>query len=137
MRRPQVGGGAVLAAVSLALSVPATTAGAAPATRCTSSRAQLCVNAADGGRTARARVGQRVELVLATAGQRWGEPRLIGHALVAVGAPRRSGIGWTAAYRAVRPGTAAVQATEQPSCAKGVACPQYVLLWRVQVLVSR
>jgi hypothetical protein len=105
-------------------------------THCSPSREQVCLTSSAGGRTTRVTDGQRVTLTLEASGQRWGEPILSGGAFVAVGAAKRSGNGWIADYRAVRPGTSTIRATEQPYCAEGVACPQYVLLWRAQLLVS-
>lgn len=40
-----------------------------------------------------------------------------------------------ARYRAEKSGRAALEATGAPRCAPARACPQFLLLWRVQVIV--
>ena len=61
---------------------------------------------------------------------------LLGRALSQVGNTVATGAGWAATYQAVRTGNSQIQATEQPNCAQGEACPAYVLLWRTTVTVT-
>ncbi|HMD51622.1 MAG TPA: hypothetical protein VKG62_02825, partial [Solirubrobacteraceae bacterium] len=60
-----------------------------------------------------------------------------GNVLQALGRPRESGSELIAGFRAVRPGTVQLRATERPVCRAGTACPDYLALWTLTVLVNR
>lgn len=98
----------------------------------------VCVLASDNGRVVRASVGDTVRVYLTSADHTWsalvqGSPRLLRPSSSQV--PAAGGVDVT--YLAIAPGQTSLQASERPKCPRGQACPQYVLLWRVEVRISR
>ncbi|HVB05529.1 MAG TPA: hypothetical protein VNF07_04680 [Acidimicrobiales bacterium] len=104
---------------------------------CVPAGTTVCLTRAAGGRVEHVRRGVQVTLTLGNGTNLWGPPLLGGRGLAAVGEPARLGRGYVAHYRATEDGTATIQATERPYCPPGTACPQYILLWRTEVVVSR
>ena len=82
-------------------------------------------------------VGWTLTLHLGAPGRRFSVPAQSGgSALHELGQPRRSGTEVIASFRAVRPGTSELRATEGPVCRRGRACPDYLALWTLTVRVS-
>lgn len=70
------------------------------------------------------------------AGQEWSAPR-ISPPLLQVSKISRSSTGpTTVTLRALSVGSTSVTSTGRPSCAKGRACPMYLILWKLDVVVS-
>jgi len=114
-------------------------AGARPASdpACSSTRHLVCVDRADGGHRVDVRVGQMVRVELGGSGLEWNDLHEVGPRLLrSDGAPRLRAGGITASYLAARAGRTALQASGAPKCSPGQACPQFLLLWRVQVVVQ-
>jgi hypothetical protein len=90
------------------------------------------------GHTVQLAVGWTLTLRLGAPGRRFGVPiQYGGEVLRALGPPRRNGGELIASFRAARPGTVQLRATEQPVCRSSLACPDYVALWMVTVRVNR
>ena len=111
---------------------------AAPASGgCPPHGAVVCVDRADGGHTVHVRVGHVLKVVLGGTAMRWSGLHEVGPALL-----RRSGKiassngGIMASYTAVKAGRTTLTAGGAPKCAPGKACPQFVLLWQVRVVVG-
>jgi hypothetical protein len=128
---------AFLAMVTLG-SVGTPRAAASGPSACPPGGRAVCVDRADGGHTVHVGVKQEVQLVLAGATLRWsGLRQLAPHVLRLRGRITTDGTGsLKASYSAVRAGRTTLQATGAPRCSPGKACPQFMLLWRVQVVVS-
>jgi hypothetical protein len=102
---------------------------------CRPSRHVVCLTRADGGHRVRVRVGQEVEVRLG--GLRWSGLRETGPRLLRVtGAVGRRGGTVTANYAAVAKGRTELRASGAPHCTPGQACPQFIVLWQVRVVVS-
>ncbi len=98
----------------------------------------MCVTETARGHTVQLTVGSTLTLRLGAPGRRFSVPRPSGgNALQALGQPRRSGGETIASFRAVRPGTAQLRATEGPVCRPGSPCPDYLVLWTLNVRVKR
>ena len=105
---------------------------------CTSRPGSVCVTDRARGHTVRLLTGWTLTLRLDAPGRSFSAPRRYGPAaLRALGAPRHNGTELVARYRAVRPGTVSLRATERPVCRPGAACPDYVSLWTLTVRVNR
>ena len=98
----------------------------------------VCLDRADGGHMVHVRVKQEVQVVLAGPALRWsGLQQVAPHLLRLRGRVTTDGTGsLKASYSAVRAGHTTLQATGAPRCPPGKACPQFILLWRVQVVVG-
>ena len=97
----------------------------------------VCLTERARGHTVQLTVGWTLTLRLGAPGRRFGAPRLAGgQALQALGPPRRSSTEVVAGFRAVKPGTVQLRATERPLCPAGRPCPDYVALWTLTVRVS-
>jgi hypothetical protein len=147
MTRPRRAGRAGLWAVTLAWAVALATASAgvgpaAPASTpgatigCPPHDRGICVDRADGGRTVPVRVGQAVTVALSGATLRWSGLRQVGPALLhRNGAVRRRAGGLAASYTAVQAGRTTLRASGAPKCAPTKACPQFIVVWQVHLIV--
>ncbi|HUH80839.1 MAG TPA: hypothetical protein VLZ06_05885 [Solirubrobacteraceae bacterium] len=98
----------------------------------------VCVTERARGHTLQLITGWTLTLRLGAPGRSFSVPVQSGPAaLQALGRPRRTGTELVARYRAVRPGTVMLRATERPVCQPGKACPDYVSLWTLTVRVNR
>jgi hypothetical protein len=126
----------VVGAALLTLQIPATAAAPVPA--CRTTRHVICVGRADGGHNVAVTVGQTLKVDLGGAGFRWSGLQQVGpHLLRREGnvVARQGGI--TASYTAKTVGRTQLRASEAPACTTGQACPQFILLWQVRVVVKR
>ena len=104
---------------------------------CAPAARTLCVMADDDGRTFTVRVGAYFTVELRAAHRTFSAPSESGaKALELIGASHSGGAA-EAYYRALAPGHAVLRALERPVCTPGRACPDFVLLWEVQVHVVR
>jgi hypothetical protein len=107
-----------------------------PAGACAPATRTRCITAADEGATIDVRVGETFTLELRAPRRSFSEPTQSGaKALELIGASR-SGAAAEAYYRALAPGRVLLRSVERPLCRRRVACPQYLVLWQVQVLVG-
>lgn len=136
---------ALLAALSLAIAVGVVLVGAdrsgepagARLAGCSPGDEVVCVTAADSGQRLHVRVGEELRVVLSG-------PRLIWRALREIGpqllhpatAPAASSTALSRSYRAVAVGRTELQATASPQCSRNQACPQFLVLWRVEIIVG-
>ena len=130
----------LLAATSIRVGSPHANASSVSAVAvggCPTHAQVACVDRGDGGRTVHVRGGHILRVVLGGATLRWSGLHQVGPALL-----RRSGRivsrdgGIMASYRAVKAGHTTLRAGGAPLCAPGRACPQFVLLWQVRVVVG-
>jgi hypothetical protein len=130
---------AAVCAVSAALVTLQIPAGAgAPMPACRATRHVVCVGRADGGHTVAVKVGQTLKVDLGGAGFRWSGLQQVGpHLLRRKGnvVARQGAI--TASYGARTVGRTELRASGAPACPTGQACPQFILLWQVRVMVQR
>jgi len=105
---------------------------------CRSSASLVCVTAGDSGHRVQIRIGQRLTVTLNDAGLVWSTIREIGPPLLKqLGHPIVAGTFLKTSYAAVDAGQTALQASAAARCSAGQACPQFMLLWRVQLHVVR
>jgi hypothetical protein len=128
--------------VLAALALPALGAGsaaastAAAAVGCPPHVRAVCVDRADGGHTVPVRVGQTVRVALGGSTLRWSGLRQVGPALLhRLGAVRHAAGGLAASYVALKAGRTTLRASGAPKCAPGKACPQFILVWQVRLVV--
>jgi hypothetical protein len=97
----------------------------------------VCLDRSAGGTTVRVARGSLVQVDLG-GGLVWRNLHQVGAGArllrSVVPATTHDGV-LTARYRAEKSGRTALEATGAPHCAPGRACPQFLLLWRVQVIV--
>jgi hypothetical protein len=97
----------------------------------------VCIGRTDGGHSVHVRVGQTVTVELAGAGLRWSDLRQVGpHLLRPRGSTVARGGALTASYVAATAGRTALRASGAPTCAPGQACPLFILLWQVRVVIA-
>ncbi len=112
-------------------------AGASPVGDCPPHGRVVCVDRADGGHSVHVRVGQTLMVVLNGSTLRWSGLRQVGPVLLrSKGAVSHRGGGLTASYTAAKAGRTALRAGGAPKCSPGKACPQFLLLWQVRVVVG-
>jgi hypothetical protein len=98
----------------------------------------VCLGRTDGGHSVHVVVGRTVTVVLAGSGLRWSDLRQVGpHLLHQRGATVVRGGTLTASFVAATAGRTALQASGAPNCPPGKACPQFILLWQVRVIIAR
>jgi hypothetical protein len=128
-----------IVAVLLGLLAPALGASASgPAgPGCRPTAPMVCLGRADGGHRVRVRLGQVVTVSLRGGGLQWSGLREVGPRLLRArgSADRRAGAVLTT-YAVVAKGRTELRAHGAPHCAAGRACPQFILLWQVQITVT-
>ena len=83
------------------------------------------------------RVGATFTLELRAPRRSFSEPRESGAKVLELIAASRSGSAAEAYYRALAPGRVVLRSVERPVCRPGRACPLFLVLWEVTVLVRR
>jgi hypothetical protein len=97
----------------------------------------VCIGRADGGHRVHVVVGQTVTVELSGSSLRWSGLRQVGPDLLRQrGATAARGGTLTASYVAKGVGRTALRASGAPQCARGKACPQFIVLWQVQVVIA-
>jgi hypothetical protein len=110
----------------------------AASTTCRPASHTVCLTRSAGGRTIELGVGWTVGVDLQTPSGVWSVPAQTGARLLGqLGAVRRDGGGVEVSYRALAPGRTSLRAFERPVCPPTRACPQYILVWQVELRVSR
>jgi hypothetical protein len=123
---------------SRSITAPAGPGSGASSAACRPGARAVCLTRSAGGHTIRVGVGWTIGLDLQSSGGSWSGPVQTGARLLRqLGAVRRDTGGFVVSYRATAPGQTALRAFERPVCAPMRACPQYILLWQVNVRVSR
>jgi hypothetical protein len=98
----------------------------------------VCLTERARGHTVQLALGWTLTLRLGAPGRQFSAPRQYGgQALRALGQPRRSATEVIASFRAVKPGTVQLRATERPLCRPREPCPDYLTLWTLTVRVNR
>ena len=122
--------GAVASTHSTSTSIPTSTLA------CVATARVVCITRSSEGVTTRAKVAQTIKVVLGGS-LRWSGPRLSGPSVLReVGTPVTHGGKEISSYLAVGKGRVTLEATGAPICSIGKACPQFILLWQAQVLVT-
>jgi hypothetical protein len=97
----------------------------------------VCLGRADGGHRVRVRLGQVVTVSLRGAGLEWSGLREVGPRLLrARGSASHHAGAVVVTYAVVAKGRTELRAHGAPHCAAGRACPQFILLWQVQITVT-
>jgi hypothetical protein len=128
-----------IVAVLLGLLAPAPGASASgPAVPgCRPTGHMVCLGRADGGHRIKVRRGQVVTVSLRGGGLEWSGLQEVGPRLLAARGPTQSRAGTVrASYAVVAKGRTELRAHGAPHCATGRACPQFILLWQVQITVT-
>ena len=82
------------------------------------------------------RRGETVEVTLSATSLVWNDLHQVGPQLLRVTHQATSSVRqFRQIYEAVALGHTTLQATGAPRCKIGQACPQFLLLWRVQIVV--
>jgi hypothetical protein len=103
---------------------------------CHPGRHVVCIGRADGGHSVRVARGQTVTVGLDGSDLRWSGLRQVGPHLLHQREKTvlRNGA-LMASYVATAAGRTELRAAGAPKCAPGQACPQFILLWQVRVLI--
>jgi hypothetical protein len=97
----------------------------------------VCIGRTDGGHSVHVVQGQTVTVGLAGSGLRWSDLDQVGpHLLHPHGATKERGGTLTASYVATKAGQTALRASGAPNCPAGQACPQFILLWQVRIVIA-
>lgn len=111
---------------------------ALPARTCVPSAHTVCVTPASSGKTVTLTIGAAMDVALRAASNSWSGLSQVGPRLLRPISSTRVGAGTIeASYRAVEPGHTALRAFERPVCPPMRACPQFILLWQVNIRVRR
>jgi hypothetical protein len=104
---------------------------------CHAGRHVVCIGRGDGGHSVHVKEGQTVTVGLGGSGLRWSGLRQVGpHLLHQRGATVVRSGALTASYVATGVGRTGLRASGAPTCARGKACPQFIVLWQVRVVVA-
>jgi hypothetical protein len=126
----------VLFAALLGVVGPAGGAGAA-VPGCHPGRHVVCIGRGDGGHTVHVELGQTVTVGLGGSALRWSGLHELGpHLLSQRGTTVARKGGLTASFLAAKVGRTGLQASGAPTCARGKACPQFIVLWQVRIVVA-
>jgi hypothetical protein len=97
----------------------------------------VCLGRTDGGHSVHVVQGQTVTVGLAGSGLRWSGLHQVGpHLLRQRGLTVVRGGTLMASYVATKAGRTALRASGAPNCPPGQACPQFILLWQVRVIIA-
>ena len=97
----------------------------------------VCLGRTDGGHSVHVVQGQTVTVGLAGSGLRWSGLHQVGpHLLRQRGLTVVRGGTLMASYVATKAGRTALRASGAPNCSPGQACPQFILLWQVRVIIA-
>ena len=80
-------------------------------------------------------VGDSFQLSLRT-GLRWSDPHASSPVVTVANVERGANGGLTATVTAIAAGTATLSASGSPICTPGTACPQFILLWTLNLVVT-
>ena len=131
------GGGASGHDAPAAASPPTGAGGHTANTPCVVRPGSVCLTERARGHTVRLKPGWTLTLRLGAPGRTFSAPRQYGgDVLETLGRTHRSGSELIAGFRAVRAGTAQLRATERPVCRSGAACPDFIALWTLTVVVE-
>lgn len=103
---------------------------------CHPGRLVVCIGRGDGGHSVHVEQGETVTVGLGGSGLRWSGLHQIGPHLLhqrGVTVSRRGEL--TASYAATTVGRTELRASGAPNCAPGKACPQFILLWEVRIII--
>jgi hypothetical protein len=115
-----------------------TTSATALDSTCHGSAGVVCVSQSDSDRSVNVRLGETVEVTLSATALVWSDLRQVGpHLLRVTHNLTRSVRQVREMYEAVALGHTTLQATGAPRCTTGQACPQFLLLWRVPIVVTK
>ena len=134
-----LGGAGLLGTVALAgeAGVAAGAAAVPAVPGCHPGRHVVCIGRSDGGHSVHVEVGQTVTVGLNGSSLRWSGLHQVGpHLLRQHGTTMESRGALTASYVATKAGRTALQASGAPKCATGQACPQFIVLWQVRLVIA-
>ena len=101
---------------------------------CVASRYLVCIGSKDVGRRFVVARDQKVDVSLASASLAWGVVQQIGPKVLRQVGLSRSEVGYVVVnFATVKSGATTLQDTARPICVVGQACPQFIVLWRVQI----
>jgi hypothetical protein len=104
---------------------------------CHASSDLVCISQSDSDRSVKLRLGETVEVTLSETSLVWSDLRLVGPALLRITHKvTRSVRQLRETYEAIAVGRTILQATAGPRCKAGQACPQFLLLWQVPIVVT-
>jgi hypothetical protein len=135
-----LGGCGTVAARTTAPSAPrrASSVHAVTARACTSAVHTVCLTAASSGQRITLSEGTVVHVDLRSAESSWRGLSEVGPLLLRrLDPPRRTSGAVEASYAAVEPGHTELRAFERPICQPTRACPQFIVLWQVDIRVRR
>jgi hypothetical protein len=104
---------------------------------CHPGRQVVCIDRTDGGHSVPVKVGQTVTVDLDGSSLRWSDLHQVGPSLLRqrrAMVVRRGTL--TASYVAKGVGRTGLRATGAPQCAHGKACPLFIVLWQVNVVIA-
>jgi hypothetical protein len=96
----------------------------------------VCVDRADSGHTVHVRVGQTVRVALNGSTLKWSGLRQVGPKVLRFKSAVSHAGGLTASYVAAKSGRTVLRASGAPKCSPGKACPQFIVVWQVRVVVA-
>jgi hypothetical protein len=124
----------VVGATCLTVGLPGTSVGAS-VVGCPPHGRAVCVDRADSGHTVHLRVGQTVRVALNGSTLRWSGLRQVGPRVLRFKSVVSHAGGLTASYVAAKSGRTVLRASGAPKCSPGKACPQFIVVWQVRVVV--
>jgi hypothetical protein len=128
----------MMTGIGLGLGACGTTSASVTDSTCHASSDVVCIGQSDSARSVNVRLGETVEVTLSNTSLVWSAIRQVGSQLLRVThRATRSVHQFRETFEPVTAGHTALQATGAPRCSPGQACPQFLLLWRVQVIVKR
>ncbi|HXN39654.1 MAG TPA: hypothetical protein VN892_16590 [Solirubrobacteraceae bacterium] len=109
---------------------------ALPARVCVPGAHIVCLTPASSGKTVTLTIGTTVDVSLRAASSSWSGLSQVGPRLLRPIGSTRAGAGTIEeSYRAVETGHTALRAFERPVCPPMRACPQFILVWQVNIHV--
>jgi hypothetical protein len=97
----------------------------------------VCISQSDSNRSVKVRLGETVEVTLSETALIWSNPRQVGpHLLRVTHQVTKNVRQLRETYEANAVGHTVLQATGAPRCKVGQPCPQFLLLWRVPIVVT-
>ena len=97
----------------------------------------ICLDRADSGHRVHVQEGHALMVALSGATLKWTGLRQVGPALLHLKSAVSEAGALTASYTAVKTGQTVLRASGAPKCSPGKACPQFIVLWQVRVVVGR
>jgi hypothetical protein len=128
----------MVTSTGLGLGACGTTSASASGSACHASSRVVCISQSDDVRSVNVELGETIEVTLRDTSLVWSDLRQVGPQLLQVTHRATSNAHqFRASFQPIKVGATTLQATAAPRCNPGQACPEFMMVWQVRIVVER